>query len=326
MKRGKARVSVYVPNFNGQARLLEALRGFAAQTHPVASVVVDNGSTDGSVTAVKREFPDACLVELWSNRGFGPALNEAVTRFPAEVLIFANNDVRPEPRFVEALLDEQGTSPASAAGVLLQCEYPNLIDSAGVVVDSTLLAFDYLHGLSCSVAEAAPPPLGPTGGAALVPHSAFAAVGGFDERIFAYLEDVDLALRMSAIGLPCRLAPAARAIHQHSATLGSGSAAKNRLMGWSRGYMLRRYGVLRSPRRALRAITAEAVICAGQAVVDGNVSGIAGRVSGWRAASGLPVRRIPPGAAVELGLDDALRRRAARRLPIHSHERASSLR
>ncbi len=118
-----------------------------------------------------------------------------------------------------------------------------MIDSAGVVVDSTLLAFDYLHGLPWSVAETAAPPLGPTGGAALFTLSSFTAVGGFDERIFAYLEDVDFALRLRAAGCACRLASDARAVHRHSATLGSGSAAKNRLMGWSRGYMLRRYGV-----------------------------------------------------------------------------------
>jgi GT2 family glycosyltransferase len=295
--------------------LLETLRTLSEQTCATEIVVVDNGSSDGSVQAVRRGYPDAHVIELGSNRGFGPALNAAVSRHPAELLVFSNNDVRYEPRFVEALLDGVGGTAASVAGVLLQGDDPGLIDSAGVVVDSTLLAFDYLHGLPVAEAEGAPPPLGPTGGAALVPLAAFEATGGFDERIFAYLEDVDLALRLLASGLPCRLAHAARGIHSHSSTLGSGSAAKNRLMGWSRGYILRRYGTLRNPGRALRALTAEAVICAGQAVVDGNVSGVVGRVSGWRAARGLPTHPIPSGATLDVGFKDALRWRAARRFP-----------
>ncbi len=140
----------------------------------------------------------------------------------------------------------------------------------------------------------APPPLGPTGGAALFDRSVFEAAEGFDERIFAYLEDVDLALRLRLAGVPCRLAPDARAIHHHSSTLGSGSSAKNLLMGWSRGYMLRRYGILRHPRLASRALFVEVVIALGQVVVDRNATGIRGRGDGWRAARGLPRRAFAP--------------------------------
>src|SRR5439155_24489020 len=134
--------------------------------------------------------------------------------------------------------------------------------------------------------------LGPTGAAALVPCSAFRAVGGFDDRFFAYLEDVDLALRLRAVGVSCRLAGQARGTHRHSATLGSGSREKNRLMGWSRGYMLRRYGVMREPRPAMRALATEVVICAGQLVFDRTASGAIGRLRGWRAGRELPRRAI----------------------------------
>ena len=75
-------------------------------------------------------------------------------------------------------------------------------------------------------------------------------VGPFDERFFAYWEDVDLALRMREAGWRCALAPGALGTHAHSATLGSGSARKNYLMGFGRGYLLRKWGVLRSPLRA----------------------------------------------------------------------------
>jgi N-acetylglucosaminyl-diphospho-decaprenol L-rhamnosyltransferase len=311
----RPRVSVFIPSFNGGSILAEAVRGIVAQSTPAHTVVVDNGSTDGSISEVRREFPDVAVLELPSNLGFGRALNRAVAKYPADFLIFTNDDARHERRFVEALLEEAGTGHPgrTVAGVLLKDDDPGLVDSAGVVVDSTLLAFDYLHGSPRDRVSAAPPPLGPTGAAALVPLEAFSTIGGFDERMFAYLEDVDLALRLHATGVECRLAPEACAVHAHSSTLGSGSRRKNYLMGWSRGYMLRRYGVLDQPGRAVRALVTEAAICAGQVAIDHNASGIGGRIAGWRAARHLPPRPIPGGAVTQISLAAALRRRAARR-------------
>lgn len=306
-------LAVYIPNLNGGERLLDVLDALAAQTVPARVVVVDNASTDGSAQAAKARHPDVVIVRLDLNRGFGGALGVGVLAHPAERLVFVNNDVVCEPRFIEALLDATGSGPAMVAGVLLQYGAPELIDSAGVAADCTLLAWDYLHGERVERALRAPPPLGPTGGAALYDWVSFEAAGGFDERIFAYLEDVDLALRLRFAGIPCRLAADARATHRHSSTLGSGSSAKNWLMGWSRGYMLRRYGILRQPRLAGRALFVEAVIALGQVVVDRNATGIRGRGDGWRAAHGLPRRAFAPDGLIELSTVEALRRRSLRR-------------
>jgi N-acetylglucosaminyl-diphospho-decaprenol L-rhamnosyltransferase len=308
-----ARLAVYIPNLNGGDRLRRALSSLARQTVSASVVVIDNGSKDGSPEFVRGEFGEVNLVELGENVGFGRALNVGVDRHPADVLVFLNNDVECEPRFLEALVDALRPEAGMAAGVLVQRDRPKLIDSAGVVADRTLLAFDYLHGEPIEKAEAAPPPLGPTGGAAVYRRGPFEAAGGFDPRIFAYLEDVDLALRLRVAGVRCAIAPGARAIHAHSATLGSGSPAKNRLMGWSRGYLLRRYGILSDPRRAPRALAGELVISAGQLVVDGNAAGIAARLRGWRAAGSLPRRRLPDDALSDISLPAALRRRASRR-------------
>ena len=68
----------------------------------------------------------------------------------------------------------------------------------------------------------------------------------------------------------------------HSASLGSGSAEKNRLMGFGRGYVLRKWSVLHGPR-ALRALFKDGAICAGQALIDRNLASLAGRVRGYRA-------------------------------------------
>ena len=306
--------AVYIPNFNGAAHLGRALRGLAAQTTPVEVVIADNGSHDDSLELARRELPEVRIVEIGRNIGFGPALNRAVAEHPAEALILLNNDADPEPRFVEALLDGLGEGVASVAGVLLQERSPELIDSAGVVADETLMGFDYLHGEPASAAAGgAPDPLGPTGGAALYRREAFEAVGGFDERIFLYYEDLDLALRLAAAGGRCRLAPEARALHAYSASLGAASAFKYARTGWSRGYMLRRYGVMRRPGLALRALVCEGAICAGQLAKDRTAAGLGGRLRGWRDGAAGERRDAGEAPLLELGVREALARRRRRR-------------
>jgi N-acetylglucosaminyl-diphospho-decaprenol L-rhamnosyltransferase len=306
------RPCAYIPNLNGGTLLEETLRSLFEGGAAVDLVVVDNGSSDGSPERVRRDFPDADLIELGSNHGFGPSLNLAVRERPADRLIFLNNDIRCESGFLHALVEEGGPG-TTVAGVLLQGPDPGRIDSAGVVLDASVMAFDYLHGEPAAAAEAARAPHGPTGGAALVELDAFNSVGGFDERIFAYYEDADLALRLRRAGVACRLAPGARAVHQYSSTLGAATSRKYQLTGWSRGYMLRRYGILRRPRLALHVLACEGAICAGQLVADRTAAGIVGRLRGWRAARGLEQRDLETEGLMAPSVRDALRRRRQRR-------------
>ncbi len=305
--------AVYIPNFNGSAQLGRTLRGLAAQTRPADVVLVDNGSSDDSVELARRELPEVKVLELGENLGFGPALNRAVAAHPADAVILLNNDAEPEPRFVEALFDGLGPGVDSVAGVLLQERAPELIDSAGVVADATLMGFDYLHGERVETAVGAADPLGPTGGAALYRREAFEAVGGFDERIFLYYEDLDLSLRLAAAGGRCRLAPEARALHAYSASLGAASARKYAWTGWSRGYMLRRYGVMGSPRLALRALACEGALCAGQLLKDRTAAGLKGRLRGWRDGAGLERREAGGAPLLDLSAREALSLRRRRR-------------
>jgi GT2 family glycosyltransferase len=175
------------------------------------------------------------------------------------------------------------------------------------------MGFDHLHGEPVAAAPGAPDPLGPTGGAALYRRAAFEAVGGFDERIFLYYEDLDLALRLAAGGGRCRLAGEARALHAYSASLGAGSGEKYARTGWSRGYMLRRYGVMSEPRQALRALACEGALCAGQLLVDRTAKGIGGRLRGWREAAGLERRSVGQAPLLELSAREALALRRRRR-------------
>lgn len=307
------RPAVYIPNFNGAERIGRALRSLREQTRPVDVIVVDNGSDDGSEQLLRDEFPEVTVLALGRNVGFGPALNRAVAEHRADPLILLNDDAAAGPRFVEALLDAAAEGVQSVAGVMLQERAPELIDSAGVVADRTLMGFDYLHGEPLGAAATAPDPLGPTGGAALYDRAAFEAVGGFDERIFLYYEDLDLALRLAAAGGRCRLAAAATALHAYSSSLGAGSSEKYARTGWSRAYMLRRYGVMSDPRRALRALACEGALCAGQVFKDRSAKGIGGRLRGWHAARGLERRELGGAPLLDVSAREALAMRRRRR-------------
>jgi GT2 family glycosyltransferase len=307
------RAALYIPNFNGERWLPRTLQSLRAQTERPDVVVVDNGSADSSVAATRADFPEVTVLELGENIGFGPALNRAVATHPAEAIALLNYDVECEPGFCAALLGGLDAEVDMVAGVLLQEREPRLIDSAGVVADRTLMGFDYLHGEPVAAAATAPAPLGPTGGAALYRREAFAAVGGFDERIFLYYEDLDLALRLAARGSGCRLAPEARALHAYSAGLGAASAAKYARTGWSRGYMLRRYGVMRDPRLALRMLACEGAIVAGQLLRDHTAAGLRGRVRGYRDGAGLELRDVGGAPLLDLTARQAMALRRRRR-------------
>ncbi len=307
------RPAVYIPNFNGAAHLRRTLRSLREQSVAVDVVVADNGSVDGSVEMLREEFTEVTALALGANLGFGAAINHAVRERPADQLVLLNNDAVAEPRFVEALLERAADGVEMVAGVLVQERDPALIDSAGVLADRTLMGFDYLHGEPAEAALSAPDPLGPTGGAALYRRDAFEAVGGFDERIFLYYEDLDLALRLAAAGGRCRLAGEARALHAYSASLGAASGAKYAHTGWSRGYMLRRYGVMSHPGLAARALACEGAICAGQLLRDRTAAGLRGRLRGWRAGGGLERRDLDGAPLLEVSTRRALRMRLSRR-------------
>jgi GT2 family glycosyltransferase len=305
--------TIYIPTLHAGPRLKQTLDDISAQTQAAQVVVIANGTpSDAVAEACDASHSDVLVLQLERNVGFGAAINRAFRRWPAERVILLNDDASPTPRFTEELL-AASEAAEMVAGVLLQERRPGLIDSAGVIADRSLMAFDYLNGEPLNKALSAEDPLGPTGGAALYAGEAFDAVGGFDERIFAYYEDLDLSLRLRQAGASCRLAPAATAIHAYSETLGAGSAAKYTLTGWARGYLLRRYGVMRHPRLALHALLCEGAICAGQIAMDHTTRGLRGRLEGWHSAGSLPRREPNDAGLLAPHTIDALRRRRRRR-------------
>jgi N-acetylglucosaminyl-diphospho-decaprenol L-rhamnosyltransferase len=308
--------SVIVPSVEGGETLRRALDSLDRQTAAHEVIVVDNGSAGASVARACESHPAVEVIRLERNLGFSRAVNLAAERASGEALVLLNDDCTCDPRFVASI--SAALDPARgvvmAAGVMRDPRNPSLIDTAGMELDRTLLVFDYLNGERLSrLEQGVPDPVGPSAAAAAFDRTSFVDAGGFDERLFAYWEDVDLVLRLVRKGARCALAPQALGTHEHSATLGSGSARKNYLMGFGRGYVLRKWAVLRDPRRAAAVLARDGALCAGQALVDHNLAGIRGRLRGYGAAA--PSEPFPEQAvsARAPGSIATLRRRAARR-------------
>lgn len=307
--------SVIVPSRGPAERLRKLLDSLASQTVEHETLVVDNGSPGSTVSRLVDAYPFARAVRLERNQGFSAPVNLAAAQASGEALVLVNDDCVVEPDFVErlAVALDPTVSVVMAAGALRDHRHPELIDTAGIELDRTMLVYDYLNGLPLAALEGAPDPIGPSAAAAAFDREAFLAEGGFDERIFAYWEDVDLVVRLRLGGGRCAGATAIGGTHEHSATLGPGSVAKNRLMGYGRAYMLRKWGVV-TPSRALPIAAREIPLMLGQAVIDRNVGGVAGRLAGWRDANrerDYPAEVLADGGGA--GVAETLRRRYARR-------------
>ncbi len=261
------------------------MRSLEATGRGFETIVVDNGTGSAELVRAAARLDGARVLALDSNAGYSRAVNLAAREAQGEVLVLLNDDSVVGPGYVEriAAAIDPAQGYVMAAGVMCDAGSPDLIDSAGVELDWTLLAFDYLNGEPVEILEGpVADPIGPSGSNAAYLRDAFLEVGGFDERIFAYLEDVDLALRLRRAGGFCRLAKTALGVHEHSATLGSGSRRKDYLMGYGRGYLLRKWHVI-TPRRLPGIMARELYLGLGQTLMDRNLGGFQGRLAGLRA-------------------------------------------
>jgi GT2 family glycosyltransferase len=294
------------------------LRHLRAQTVDHHTIVVDNGSNDDTRTRIRTEWPDVQLECIDENRGFPKACNLGVAAGSGETVVLLNNDVDCRPDFLERLVEPlRDPAVGSVASLVLQRDECS-IDSVGVTADVTLAGFQRLHGLPSSHADDGRPLLtGPEGTAGAYRRAAWEQVGGMDETIPAYMDIFDLALRLRSTGWEAAGAPAAIGVHLGSATYGSASPALRRLAGFGRGYVLRRYGVLRG-RAAGRALVTEAVVVLGDALMSHDLAALRGRIAGWRAGAGHQREPSPPSKAIdsEIGFWDSLAlRRGVHRAP-----------
>jgi GT2 family glycosyltransferase len=205
-------VAAVVPNWNGERWLDRCLRSLAAQTAPPQEVVVvDNGSTDRSLELLKR-FPLAVrMLELGRNTGFAHAANRGIESVDAPAVALVNTDIELAPDWIARLAAVLGRDPGlfAVACKMLQMHDARLLYDTGDFLRRDGACeqrgrFELDDGRFDLPGEV----FSPCAGAALYRREAVLSVGGFDERFFSYLEDVDLGLRLQLAGWRCAYEPA----------------------------------------------------------------------------------------------------------------------
>ena len=218
-------IDIVIPNYNGREMLQICLDSLAAQSYENFEViVVDNGSSDGSVELIHQRYPDVQLIELDQNLGFSAAVNHGIEQSTGEWVLLLNNDIEMDPHCLEKLAAATAGEPSYRMFALkmLSFHQRDVLDGAGDGVLRGGVGYRFgtmeADGAKYSLKREV---FGACAGAALYHRSLFEQIGLFDADFFAYLEDVDFNLRAVRAGHCCCFVPQARVYHVGSATSGS---------------------------------------------------------------------------------------------------------
>jgi N-acetylglucosaminyl-diphospho-decaprenol L-rhamnosyltransferase len=201
-----------------------------ATERPVTVVMADNGSTDGAPEEALERHPDARLMRTGGNLGYGTAVNRAVAEYlegsDAEFFVVANPDVQWGPRSIDALLDAaERWQLAGSLGPLVRdpdgSVYPSARHQPSIIRGGMHAVVGPMWKSNPWTAAYRQERFEPSeravgwlsGSCLLVRKAAFDEVGGFDERYFMYMEDVDLGDRMGRAGWQNVYVPTAEILH-----------------------------------------------------------------------------------------------------------------
>ena len=232
MAASEPRVSIVIPNRDGSTPrdglvFLELVRDTLAvqSLRDFEVIVVDNGSSDGSVAFLREDWPDAKVVELGENRGFSAAVNSGVAAGRGPYVALLNTDIELSPDWLELLVEElEGDSRLGfVTGKVMRHDDRDLLEQAGH--DFFTCGRFEPHGLDerdeGQYDERRATPV-VTAAAALYRREALEDVGGFDEDYFLYCEDGDACLRMLLRGYTGLYVPEPKAFHVRGGTVGPG--------------------------------------------------------------------------------------------------------
>jgi hypothetical protein len=226
------RSTVIVVTWQGGAHLAACLDALAAQSRPHATVVVDNGSTDGTAELLAARAADLTVLRLPRNRGyagglaaalatgFSTGLGTGLSTVRTPFVAWLNDDTVPDRNWLGALEDALDDDPraAAVAGPLIRPD--GSIQSTGVRLTD--------QGYGADAPAGGPPAFGFCGGAALLRTGALADAGGVPAGFFCYYEDTDTAWRLRLAGWDIRRVDGVPVIHLHGASSGLGSRAFHR--------------------------------------------------------------------------------------------------
>ncbi|MCC6862840.1 MAG: glycosyltransferase family 2 protein [Bryobacterales bacterium] len=223
-------ISVVVVNWNRRELLRRCLISLEQQRDvEFETLVVDNGSTDGSAAMVAAEFPGVRLIRNQRNRGFCAANNQGIQAAGGEFVALLNNDAEAHPEWLRSLrrVFDERPKLGMVASKILVWEDPRRIDKAGHLIypdgqnrgrgagETDAGQYDHLEET-----------LWPDGCAAMYRRAMLDQIGGFDEDFFAYGDDAELGLRARIAGWECLYVPEAVVRHHRGATLGLGSVRR----------------------------------------------------------------------------------------------------
>ena len=220
------KVSVVTPNYNGEKFLKTFFDSLNNDSECIGEVIiVDNGSSDNSKDYINSNtfrFP-VVLIENSQNLGFAPAVNQGISKAKYDYIFSLNNDTEVKEGSIKQMLDLISSKDDifSVQAKMLQYNNKELIDDAGD--EYNLLAWTKKTGENHNTGEYVEVTeiFSSCAGAALYKKSIVEELGMFDDNFFAYMEDVDLALRSKINGYRNLLCPQAVVYHIGSATSGS---------------------------------------------------------------------------------------------------------
>ena len=187
------------------------------------TIVVDNGSADGSVGLVEEEFPEVRTVALGKNLGFAAAANAGIRASRAGLVALLNNDTEQDPGWLDALVRAADSHPEAGffASKLVGFYDRRVLDGAGDALRRSGLPYRLGNGEKDRGQYDAPALVfGACAAAALYRRTMLEDVGLFDEDFFAYCEDADLSFRAQLAGYRCRYVPEAVVYHVGNASTG----------------------------------------------------------------------------------------------------------
>jgi len=216
------RVTVIVVNWNGRKFLSRCLDGLRRQTFSgFSTIVVDNGSSDGSVDFIRRGYPEIVVIPLSRNMGFCAGNNAALKHAEGEYVALINNDAVPDPDWLMRLVEALDACPHAgfAASKMLFPGSPAIIDRAGDAYTWAGAGVLRGRGQSAETYSRMAWIFGACAGAAMYRSRMLEDIGWFDEDFFLLYEDVDLSFRAQLKGYGCVYVPDGIVRHMPSSTL-----------------------------------------------------------------------------------------------------------
>jgi GT2 family glycosyltransferase len=224
------KVAVVILNWNGMNYLRQFLPSVLSSTWPNLSIIIgDNASTDGSVGFLRQNFPSVSIIQHDKNYGFTGGYNKVLEQVDADYFILLNSDVEVSDGWIEPVIALMESDPLIAAAApktkaFAQKDHFEHAGAAGGFIDKFGYPFcqgrifyeietdkgQYNHSKEVFWA---------TGAAMFVKKHCWVEAGGFDDRFFAHMEEIDLCWRLKNMGYKVMYCAEAEVFHVGGGTL-----------------------------------------------------------------------------------------------------------